>query len=453
MVTTFAGSGAQGNTDGSGTAATFNCPWGVAVDAGGNVYVADSHNHTIRKISPSGVVITLAGTQFSSGAADGSSITAQFNYPSGVAVDTAGNVFVADTNNHKIRRISLAGVVTTLAGTEVEGGTNGSGAAASFANPYGVAVDAGGNIYVADTQNHKIRKGIPPLAQSIFFPAINTRAYGDIPFLVSAGTSSGLPVSFSIISGPATISGNTITLTGVGSIVVRATQIGNTTYAAAMVDQSFAVTKGNQTINFSALESKTYGDAPFSVSGSASSGLPVSFSIASGPATIVGSTVTLTNPGTVMVRASQTGNSNYEASSPVDQSFTVQKTFQAINFIPLAGKAYGDSPFPVQAQASSGLPVTFSIVNGPATVSDSMVTLTMPGTVLVRASQAGNAIYAAATSMDQSFIVSKGTQTINFSALLGKTFGEGPFPLSASATSGLAVSFSIVSGPAYVSFK
>jgi len=163
QVTTLAGTaGSIESTDGTGAAARFKKPYGVAVDAAGNVYVADTNNHTIRKITSAGVVTTLAGTAGSIESTDGTGAAARFNYPGGVAVDAAGNVYVADTINHLIRKITSAGVVTTLAGTAGSfGSADGTGAAARFEYPYGVAVDTAGNVYVADTDNSTIRKISP----------------------------------------------------------------------------------------------------------------------------------------------------------------------------------------------------------------------------------------------------------------------------------------------------
>jgi hypothetical protein len=162
-VTTLAGSAnASGSADGTGAAARFYVPLGVAVDGAGNVFVADSYNGTIRKITPAGVVITLAGSADASGSADGTGAAARFWEPSGVAVDGTGNVFVADTDNNTIRKITPAGVVTTLAGTaDSSGSTDGTGAAARFDTPYGVAVDGSGNVFVADSGNDTIRKITP----------------------------------------------------------------------------------------------------------------------------------------------------------------------------------------------------------------------------------------------------------------------------------------------------
>lgn len=162
FITDFAGMVSQGSAEGQGTAASFNQPAGLATDSAGNVYVADSGNNTIRKITAGGLVSTLAGTAGSYGSADATGPIASFKTPSGVATDTAGNVYVADTTNSTIRKITPAGAVTTLAGTPgVLGSADGQGAAASFRNPYGVATDSAGNVYVADTGNNTIRRITP----------------------------------------------------------------------------------------------------------------------------------------------------------------------------------------------------------------------------------------------------------------------------------------------------
>ena len=159
-VSTLAGNaGISGAINATGTAASFDTLHGVAVDTAGNVYVADRSNHLIRKISPAGVVTTLAGTVGVFGSADGNGTAATFKFPSGVAVDGSGNVYVADTGNQLIRKISPAGVVTTLAGTaNITGAINATGTNATFNDPLGVAVNTDDNVYVADGLNHLIRK-------------------------------------------------------------------------------------------------------------------------------------------------------------------------------------------------------------------------------------------------------------------------------------------------------
>jgi sugar lactone lactonase YvrE len=157
-VTTFAGSGAPGHADGQGSAASFYNPGGVAVAPGGDVYVADTYNNTVRHITPAGLVTTVAGIVGMQGSADGPAATATFSAPSSVAVDATGNVYIADPFNNTIRKLA-AGVVSTLAGTAgISGGADGTGAAAQFNHPSGVAVDAAGTIYVADAVNHTLRR-------------------------------------------------------------------------------------------------------------------------------------------------------------------------------------------------------------------------------------------------------------------------------------------------------
>jgi sugar lactone lactonase YvrE len=159
-VTTLAGSpSSRGSRDGAGSGAQFNQPTDLAVDAAGNLYVADTFNATIRKVAADGTVSTLAGTAGSRGDADGTGAAAQFNNPSGVALDTAGNLYVADTYNDTIRKITPSGVVTTLAGSAgISGAADLTGNNALFNQPYDVAVDPAGNIYVTDTGNATIRK-------------------------------------------------------------------------------------------------------------------------------------------------------------------------------------------------------------------------------------------------------------------------------------------------------
>jgi sugar lactone lactonase YvrE len=160
VLTTLAGDGTPGFMDGPGATARFNSPADVAIDAAGNVYVTDGGNQRVRKITPAGVVSTLAGDG-TTGFADGPGATARFNVPLGVAVDAAGNVYVGEEMNDRIRKITPAGVVSTLAGSGTRGFVDGPGAVAQFSSPEGVAVDRSGNVYVADENNHRIRKITP----------------------------------------------------------------------------------------------------------------------------------------------------------------------------------------------------------------------------------------------------------------------------------------------------
>ncbi len=159
IVTTFAGQiGVSGTADGTGTGAHFNAPSGLAFDGGGNLFVADTGNSTIRKITPAGAVSTFAGIAGSSGFADGAADSAQFSAPLGIAMSTNGDIFVADSGNHCIRRISR-GTVSTFAGSpQIWGSADASGTNAQFNGPVGLAFDARGNLFVSDANNDTIRK-------------------------------------------------------------------------------------------------------------------------------------------------------------------------------------------------------------------------------------------------------------------------------------------------------
>ena len=164
----------------------------MAVDGSGNVYVADTNNHTIRKITSAGVVTTLAGTAGTSGSTNATGTAATFNRPRGVAVDGSGNIYVADTDNHIIRKITSGGVVTTFAGTAGNpGSTDGSGAAARFNYPNGLAVDVNGDVYVADTGNHTVRRITSDGVVSTLVGQAGNGTFtpGDLPATVNAPTS------------------------------------------------------------------------------------------------------------------------------------------------------------------------------------------------------------------------------------------------------------------------
>jgi sugar lactone lactonase YvrE len=160
MVSTWAGSGAAGGTDGTKTGASFSFPSGLAIDSTQNLYVADQADNKIRKISPAGVVSTLAGSGYQ-GSTDAMGALASFNYPADIVRDAKGNLFVVETYNNKIRKISPSGLVSTFAGSGASGSTDGNGLAASFNQPVSLAIDGSGNLYVAEAGNNKIRKVTP----------------------------------------------------------------------------------------------------------------------------------------------------------------------------------------------------------------------------------------------------------------------------------------------------
>lgn len=156
VVTTFAGNGVRSNYDENGVKVGFYGPLGIHIDADGNINVADTYNHSIRKITPSGWVSTFAGS--GSGDSDGLRLVAKFAGPNGLCTDAAGNIYVVDRLNGKIRKITPAGITSTLAGSSDRGNTDGKGSVARFSFPNGVCADANGNIYVTDADNYRIRK-------------------------------------------------------------------------------------------------------------------------------------------------------------------------------------------------------------------------------------------------------------------------------------------------------
>ena len=181
IITTFAGTGIWGDSGdgGAATSATFNYPYGVSVDISGNVYIVDNNNHKIRKVNSAGIITTFAGTgEYGSGGDGGAATSAQLYSPSGVSVDISGNLYIADGGNHKIRMVKSAGTIITIAGTGAYGSSGDGGAAtsATLSYLYGVSVDISGNVYIADTYNQKIRK---VTNTGIITTIAGTGTYGD----------------------------------------------------------------------------------------------------------------------------------------------------------------------------------------------------------------------------------------------------------------------------------
>lgn len=226
LVSTLAGgSGLGGSQNGTGSVATFHGAWAVAADASGNVYVADNFNNMIRRVTSTGVVTTFAGIK-QPGSVDGPGPGASFHMPLGVAVDATNNVYVADSYNNLIRKITPSGVVSTLAGSGTMGKTDGVGAAASFYMPHGLAVDGSGNVYVADMGNYAVRKITPTGTVTTLADA--TAIYGS-----PSGT--GLNPGFGGISGIAVdVGGNVYTADTFTFLILKITPAGKVSTLAGI---------------------------------------------------------------------------------------------------------------------------------------------------------------------------------------------------------------------------
>jgi gliding motility-associated-like protein len=372
--------------------------------------------------------------------------------------------------------------------------------------------------------------------QTISFPAITDKTYGDAAFTLNAASTSGLAVAYSVVSGPATINGNTVTITGAGTVTIAADHAGNANYSAAVqatrtfninkavltltandktktylqanpaldyvitgfvnsensnvvngtadistsanansapgaypialtagsltsanysfsfVNGTLTINQATQTISFPSITGKTYVDAAFALNGSSSSGLALTYTITSGPATINGSTLTITGAGSVTVTATQAGDANYNSAAAVSNTFQVapatltvqaddkQKVYGASNpalTYTITGFVNGDNNSVV-----SGTPVLSTTAN------TSSATGAYPINISTGTLSAANYIF---TTANGTLTIGLTTQTINFPGITGKTYGDAAFALNATSNSGLAVSYSVVSGPAIIS--
>jgi hypothetical protein len=278
-------------------------------------------------------------------------------------------------------------------------------------------------------------------SQAITWPTLPTKTFGNSPFdiVITSKGESGLPVTFtSSNTSVATVSGNTITILGVGTTVITASQAGNSNYNAAQdVTQTFTVNKADQFITTVAIPTKQFGDPPFDivVSGSGESGQSVLFTSSNtSVATISGKTITIVGAGTTTITASQAGNSNYNAAQDATQTFIVNKADQFITTLAIPAKQFDDPPFDIVVSESgqSGQPVLFTSSNASvATVSGKTITIVGAGTATITASQAGNSNYNAAEDVTQLLTVNKANQIITFGTIATKTFGDAPFTLTA----------------------
>lgn len=384
VVSTVAGSSSSGSSDGAGATAGFFFPEGIAVDTAGVVYVADTHNHTIRKITTTGVVSTFAGSAGFTGSTDGTGSSARFSFPSGIAVDTAGIVYVCDFGNKTIRKISTAGVVSTFAGSpDVEGSSDGTGSAARFRGPYGIAVSSVGVLYVTDQSDHTVRKittsgivtteaGLPGAIGSNDGLGSAARFAGPAHIALNNEGTAYLAtinhtIRYTVPSAPATVTLSNLSFTYDGSPKVPSTTVspaglaiqlaysgtaaslsapitaGSYAVTASVVDDFYfgttsgvvTISKANQTITFASMATRFAGSGAFQVFPTASSNLTVALASSNtAVATVTGNSITPLTAGSTTISATRDGNVNFNAAATVSQVLTVVNTpiAQTISF-------------------------------------------------------------------------------------------------------------------------
>ena len=459
----------------------YASPNAVAVDASGALYVADSGNARIVRVAAGGAPQSNLP------------ITGLAN-PKDVALDAAGNVYVADSNSvYKLNRTQAAPLVfaTTNAGSDsapqtltvsdagnqtltfsnlavptnflqvASGGTDcasttqlSSGkqclVAIEFA-PTASGVLAGTLTLSNNALNNSASSQTVQLSgtgaggqstQTITFPGIPNQTYGGPPLTLNASASSGLPVSYAVTSGPATVSGNLLTINGVGSVTVQASQSGNAEYEPATpVAQTFSVNPAGQTIAFTqnAPASAPY-NGSFTVAASATSALPVSFS-GSGSCTNVGATFTMTNSsGTCTITASQAGNGDYLAAQNVTESTTATKAAPTVTFTGAPATAQYQSTFTVVATTNSGVTATIS-PSGVCSINGTTVTMTSgTGTCGLTAKWVATKYFLAA-SATQSTTAAKQPSTITWNTPSPITYGTALSGTQLDPTANVAGSF------------
>jgi outer membrane protein OmpA-like peptidoglycan-associated protein len=396
---------------------------------------------TTVSITGTGAAYRLELSRQSVGTSSGAAFTTQ---PQVTVKDLAGNTRTSDSSTVVTATVSSGGtVVGTTTATAVNGVATFSdlGISGTVGSTYEVTYASGS--LAAASQIITVTQA----QQTITFGTLAGKTFGDAAFAVSATASSGLTVSFaSTTTGVCTVSGTTVTIVAAGTCAIRASQAGDaSTAAAANVDQSFTVAQAAQTISFGALSGKTYGDAAFAVSATASSGLTVSFaSTTTGVCTVSGTTVTIVTAGSCTIRATQAGDGNYLAATAFDRSFTIAQAAQSALTLTSTTGTYGSTVALTTSGGSGTGTVSYAVTTAGSagcTVSGTTLTAASAGTCDVTATKPADTNYLAESSAATTVTFALATQTISFGALSGKTYGDAAFGISATASSGLTVSF------------
>jgi len=310
------------------------------------------------------------------------------------------------------------------------------------------ATQPGNGIYLTDSDQDTIV--ISKLTPDLTFNMPATEEIIDSPLQLNGSTSTGLPIIYTVNSGPGSIiNDDDLQFSGTGTISVKAEIASTPIYNSRSVTDSVDVVRASQAITFNPTTPITYTSSSLPLNGTASSGLPVSYAVLSGPGTMTGGTnLQLSSTGDVVIRASQAGDGNYEPAPDVDKTVSVNKVTQLVTITMPPNQDFSSSPLPLSASSSSGLSnFSYSVLSGPATIVNSdELQLSAAGTVTVQATQGGNDIYLPGS--DQGNVeISRLDPDLSFSLPATGTISDSPLALNGQTSTGLSVSYSITSGP------
>jgi hypothetical protein len=489
------GEGYSGD-NGPATLAQLKEPLGLAVDASGNLFIADAANNVIRKVTPAGIISTYAGN-YALGHGytgdDGPATAAQLDFPMAVAVDGGGNLYIADNGNGAIRMVTPEGTINTVVAAELcpVGATTcyplgadsvphisrPQGAARIHPEktpagipiePYSVAVTANGNVFFSDLLNNVVSKidvSAPPTLTFANTAAGSTTPQQDVK-IKNLGTQpltiSQIGISSNFVFGSDTTCSlsNQITLdqgqscvlgiafepstNGIfsGSVVISDDSLGNSADKETITLNGESVLQ-SQTISFTTITLPQVAGTNLGLSATATSSLTVSFaSLTSSVCTVAGTSASLISYGLCTIQATQAGGGLYLPAAPVSQTFAIGHASQAITFPPIPSGQVAATNLNLSATATSGLAVSFaSLTPTICTVNGTSASLVSYGFCTIQARQAGNNVYFGAPSVNQTFGIGHASQTITFTPIAAGQVAATSLPLSATATSGLAVTF------------